>query len=69
MVYKVVLQCNGQEIEAIYWSGSLEETINLARTIALKCEADRFRIIEFAGGGAEVRSEEAPFPEATGSDL
>jgi hypothetical protein len=60
MVYKVVLQCNGQEIEAIYWSGSLEETINLARTIALKCEADRFRIIEFAGGGAEVLLEEAP---------
>jgi hypothetical protein len=60
MVYEVVLQCNGQEIETIYWSGSLEEVINLARTIALKCEADRFRIIEFAGGGAEVCSEEAP---------
>jgi transposase len=59
MVYKVVLQRNGQEIVTIYWSGSLEETTNLARTIALKCEADRFRIIEFAASGAEVRSEEA----------
>jgi len=57
--YEVVLQRNGEEIQTLYWNGSLEETINLARTIALKCEADRFRITEFAGSGAEVRWEEA----------
>jgi hypothetical protein len=36
----------GEEIQTLYWNGSLQETVNLARTIALKCEADRFRIIE-----------------------
>jgi hypothetical protein len=59
MVYEAVLLRNGEEIQTLYWNGSLQETVNLARTIALKCEADRFRIIEFADSGAEVRSEEA----------
>jgi hypothetical protein len=61
MVYKIVVQRIDSEIDTLYWSGSLEETINLARELGIKCEADRFRIIEFAGCGAEVRSEEAPF--------
>jgi hypothetical protein len=46
---------------SFYWNGSLQETVNLARTIALKCEADRFRIIEVADSGAEVRLEEAAY--------
>jgi hypothetical protein len=59
MVYEAVLLRNGEEIQTLYWNGSLQETVNLARTIAFKCEADQFRIIEVADGGAEVRSEEA----------
>jgi hypothetical protein len=59
MVYEAVLLRNGEEIRTLYWNGSLQETVNLARTIALKCEADRFRIIELADSGAEVRLEEA----------
>jgi hypothetical protein len=58
MVYEAVLLRNGEEIQTFYWNGSLQETVNLARAIALKCEADRFRIIEFAGSCAEVHSEE-----------
>jgi hypothetical protein len=59
VIYEAVLLRNGEEIQTLYWNGSLQETVNLARTISLKCEADRFRIIEFADSGAEVRSEEA----------
>ena len=59
-VYEAVLLRNGdEEIQTLYWNGSLQETVNLARTISLKCEADRFRIIELADSGAEVRFEEA----------
>jgi hypothetical protein len=59
MVYEAVLLRNGEEIQTLYWNGSLQETVNLVHTVALKCEADRFRIIEFADSGAAVRSEEA----------
>jgi hypothetical protein len=59
MIYEAVLLRNGEEIRTLYWNGSLQETVDLARAIAPKCEADRFRIIEFADSGAEVRSEEA----------
>jgi hypothetical protein len=59
MIYEAVVLRNGEEIGTLYWNGSLQETVNLARTIALKCEADRFRIIELADRGAEVRLEEA----------
>jgi hypothetical protein len=59
MMYEAVLLRNGEEIQTLYWNGSLQETVNLARTIAVKCKADRFRIIEFGGSGAEVHSEEA----------
>ena len=59
MMYEAVLLRLGEEIQTLYWDGSLQETVNLARTIAVKCEADRFRVIELADGGAEVRSEEA----------
>ena len=59
MMYEAVFLRNGEEIRTLYWNGSLQETINLARTIAVKCEADRFRIIEVADSGAEVCLEEA----------
>jgi hypothetical protein len=62
MIYKIVVQRNDSELDTLYWNGSLEETINLAREIGIKSEADRIRVIELAGCGAEVRSEEAPFP-------
>jgi hypothetical protein len=45
MVYEAVLLRNGEEIQTLYWNGPLQETVNLARTIALKCEADRFRVM------------------------
>ena len=61
MGYKIVVQRNDREIDTFYWDGSLEETINLAREIGIKREADRFRVIELAGCCAEVCSEEAPF--------
>jgi hypothetical protein len=61
MIYNIVVQRKDSEIETLYWKGSLEETINLAREIGIKCEADRFRVTELAGRGAEVYSEEAPF--------
>jgi hypothetical protein len=67
MVYAAVLLRNGGEIQTLYWNGSLQETVNLARAIAFKCAADRFRIIEFADG-AEVHSEEAASLN-NGSDL
>ena len=61
MVYEAVLLRRGEEIQTLYWNGSLEETVNLAHTIALKCEADRVRIIEFTDGRPEMGSEEAAF--------
>ena|ERR1700722_13463777 len=59
MIYEAVLFRLGEEIQTLYWKGSLQETANLARRIALKCEADQFRVIELADSGAEVRLEEA----------
>ena len=59
MVHEAILLRDAEEIQTLYWNGSLQETVNLARKIALKCGADRFRIIEFTDSGAEVRSEEA----------
>ena len=61
MIYKIVVQRDDCEIDALYWNGSLEETINLAREIGINCGADQFRVIECAGRGAEICSEEAPF--------
>ena len=58
MVYEAVLLRNGEEIQTLYWNGSLQETVDLARWIALNCEVDQFRIIEFGGSDAEVHSEE-----------
>lgn len=59
MNYKAVLLSNDEEIQTLYWSGSLQETVNLARTIALKWEVDRFRITEFNDSEMELDSEEA----------
>jgi hypothetical protein len=59
MSYRVVIQMDGREIGTLYWNGSLEETQRLARQIAIKCEADAFRI--FGPTEAEVGSEKRPF--------
>ena len=59
MAHEAVLLRLGEEIQTLYWNGSLQETVNLARRIALKCGADRFRVIELADSGAEARLEEA----------
>ena len=34
MVYEALLLRNGEEIQTLYWKGFLQETVNLARTIA-----------------------------------
>jgi hypothetical protein len=59
MAHEAVFLRLGEEIQTLYWKGSLQETVNLARRVALVCEADRFRVIELADSGAEVRLEEA----------
>ena len=61
MEYMVVLHRNGREIETLYWSGSLGETVRLARVVAAECNADFFRLVEFADGACEVFLERAPF--------
>jgi hypothetical protein len=60
MVYKVVFQRAERVIETLYWDGSLEETISLARSVAFECGFEEFRIIESGGNGAEVFSEQLP---------
>jgi hypothetical protein len=45
--YQVVFQREGHRIETIYWTGSLEETRELAQGIARRLAADVFQIIEF----------------------
>ena len=45
--YQVVFQRECHYIETVYWTGSLEETRELARRIAIQLAANDFRIIEF----------------------
>ena len=59
MSYRVVVQKDGRDIGTLYWNGSLEETQRLARQIAIKYDADAFRI--FDSSDAEVGSEKRPF--------
>ena len=61
MRYRVVIQKDGRDIGTLYWNGSLEETKRLARQIAVKREADAFRI--FDSSAAEVGSEKRPFQD------
>jgi hypothetical protein len=51
--YEVTFRREGHDIEVLYWAGSLEETKELARKIALKGGADDFRIVAFTSD-AEV---------------
>jgi hypothetical protein len=57
-VYWIVFQVR-LDIQTMYWNGSLEETRNLARIAAAKCEADAFQIFDFTG--TELTSEKYPF--------
>jgi len=61
MVYKVRLQKGGLDLEVVYWSGALNEIILLARSLAVRVDADLFRIIEFTVAEAEVHLETSPF--------
>jgi hypothetical protein len=60
MVYKVAFQRADREIETLYWEGSLEETIGLARSVARECGFEGFLIIEPDGSGTELFSERLP---------
>jgi hypothetical protein len=64
MSYWVVFQKDGRDIGTLCWNGSLDETHRLARQIAIKTNADRFRISDF--NGAEVESEKQPFRDQKG---
>ena len=69
VVYKIILHRSGHEDEIIYWSGSRQETINLARKAALKGNIELLSIIEFSSSGVEVFSQRAPFRQNNGSDF
>jgi hypothetical protein len=51
--YLAEFQREDHEIVTLYWMGSLDETRDLAKQIALNCGADIFRIMEFTLGAAE----------------
>ena len=59
--YRVVIQQDGRDIGTLYWNGPLEETQYLARQIAIKIDADAFRISDLTD--AEVGSEKRPFQD------
>jgi hypothetical protein len=61
MSYWVVFQKDGRDIGTLYWNGSLEETQCLARQIAIKTNADAFRISDFTD--AEAGPEKRPFQD------
>lgn len=61
MSYRVIFQRDGGDIGTLYWNGSLEETRRLATQIAIRCEADTFRILDSTD--AEVSSEKCPFQD------
>ena len=63
MRYRVVIERDGQNIQTLYWGGSLEETRSIARKIACKYAADALRIFEL--GGAEICFEQRPFGGAS----
>ena len=45
--YHIIFQREGHCIETIYWTGSLEETRELARRFARRLVVDDFQITEF----------------------
>jgi hypothetical protein len=59
MSYWVAFQKDGRDIGTLCWNGSLEETQRLARQIAIKTDADGFRISDLT----EVGSEKRPFED------
>jgi hypothetical protein len=66
MSYRVVFQKDGRDVGMLYWKGSVEETQRLARQIAIKTEADGFRISDFTD--AEVGSVKQPFQDQKSED-
>jgi hypothetical protein len=63
MSYQVVIEKGGQNIQTLYWGGSLEETRRIARKIACKYAADALRIFELSG--LEICFEQRPFGGAS----
>lgn len=61
MSYRVDFQKDGRDIGTLYWNGSLEEIRRLATHIAIKVNADDFRISDLSD--AEVDSEKRPFQD------
>jgi hypothetical protein len=61
--YRVAIQKDGQDLQTLYWGGSLEETRRIARRIACMRAADCLRIFEL--GGAVVCFEQPPFGGAS----
>ena len=61
MSYRVDFQKDGRDIGTLYWNGSLEEIRRLATHIAIKVDADAFRVSDFTE--AEVGSEKRPFQD------
>lgn len=59
MSYRVVIEKDGENMQTLYWGGSLEEARGIARKLARKSAADVLRIFEL--GGAEICFEESPF--------
>jgi hypothetical protein len=45
--YQIDFFIGGRSIKTIYWTGSLKETRELARRIAVRLAAEDFRIVEF----------------------
>ena len=64
MSYRVIIEKDGRDIGTLCWNGSLDETHRLARQIAIKTNADGFRISDFTD--AEVESEKQPFKDQKG---
>jgi hypothetical protein len=67
-VYEAVLLRIGEEIQTLYWNGSLQETVNLARTIAIKCEADLFVLLSTPTAALKCAWKK-PLTLTIGSDL
>ena len=68
MVYGAVLLRNGEEIQTLYWNGSLQETVNSARTIAPSVKPTDFVLLSSPTAALKC-ARKKPSPLTTGSDL
>ena len=54
MGYKVIFKRNGRDLETMYWSGTLEETRELATRIMAVCKADSFTLAKLSEPGEDA---------------